>query len=293
MADTLITSDVLRRLEQLSMVSRKLGVSRLRGERKGRQRGSSNEFTDYRNYVVGDDLRHLDWKVYARLERLFIKLFLEEQDLQVSLLLDVSESMTFGTPAKLLWAKQVAAALGYVSLCQLDRLRVLTFGGGLEGSFGPKRGKVNASRYFDFLQRAPTTTQTDLTRSLRSFANSTTGRGLVIVISDFYDFNGFEEGLRILFGRNFEVVVLQVLSPEELKPTLTGDLRLVDSEYGQPTDVSVGRTLLHQYAKTLGAFTDSIRTFVTNHGGHYLLASSDLPFDRLVLDVMCRQGMLK
>jgi len=293
MADPLINSDMLRRLEQLTVVSRRMASGMMRGERRSRQRGQSTDFADYRNYVVGDDLRYLDWKIYARLEKLFIKLFLEEEDLRVNVLVDTSPSMATGSPEKLHYAKQVAAALGYVSLAKNDSVSAHGFSGGVTASFGPKRGKVSARRYFDFLDKLVPDGQTDISAAMHDVAMRARGRGVVIVISDFMDFNGFEAGLRALFGRNFEVLVIHTLSPEELEPELAGDVRLVDVEFGMQTDISVGRSLMEGYKKTVKVFCDGIREYTVNRGGNYVLTSTALPFDRLVLDVLCRKGMLR
>lgn len=290
--EPLIDSDLLRRLEQLTLLSRKMSTARMKGERRGRQRGTSTDFADYRNYVHGDDLRHLDWKIYARLERLFLKLFLEEENLQVHILIDTSESMRFGEPEKQRYAQQVAAAIGYITLCKMDNLNVHTFGQGIVESFGPKRGKNNAHSYFHFLENLRPTERTSLTQSLNHFARSIRGKGLVILISDFYDMDGYESGLRLLFGRDFEVYGIHVLSPQELKPELEGDLQLVDIELGATTDVSMGKNILEVYERSLQTFCADLRQFIVSRGGTYLLSSTDLPFDKLVLDVLARRGLV-
>lgn len=293
MSEPLLTPEVTRRLEQLSIVSRKMSTGRLKGERRSRRRGTSNDFADYRNYVAGDDLRYLDWKIYGRLERLFLKLFLEEEDLKVSILLDTSESMAFGNPEKLLYAKRVAAAIGYICLCKMDSLTVHTFNAQLDAPFGPKRGKVNAARYFQYLESAAAASETRLTDVLKRFAQAHRGRGIVIVISDFLDFEGFQSGLSHLFARNFEVLGVHVLSPEELKPDLKGDVRLVDAELGVSTDVSMGPRIEDVYDRTLKTFCNELKSYIVNRGGYYVLSSTETPFDRLVLDVLRRRGVLQ
>ena len=289
----LLSPDMLRRLEQLQVISRRMATGRMRGERRSKKRGLSTDFADYRNYVAGDDTRYLDWNIYARLEKLFLKLFLEEEDLQVSILIDTSVSMDYGDPNKLWYAKQVTAALSYTCLCKMDSVSVHCFGDGIEASWGPKRGKQNALRLFDFLEQAGPHPKTDFTKAMRFFSQSTKNRGIVILISDFYDFQGYEEGMRMLFGRNFEVFALHLLSPTELEPDLTGDVKLVDSEYGFATDVSLGKNLLDSYKQTLNAFSGGLRNYIQSRGGYYMLSSTELPFDRLVLDVMCRKGLLQ
>lgn len=293
MSEQLLNAETLRSLEQLTITSRRLSSGRMRGERRSRRRGASSDFADYRNYVAGDDLRFLDWKIYGRLERLFIKLFLEEEDLRVHILLDTSPSMAFGEPEKLLYAKRVAAALGYISLARMDSLRVLAFGDGLTDAYGPKRGKGNRAGYFSFLSGLEPSTGTNLHTSFKAFAAAHPNRGVAVVISDFYDFDGYEEAFRQLFARNFEVLAIHVLSPAELKPAHQGDIRLVDTEFGLTTDISVGKRLLNTYQRTLGAFSDGLKDYVVGRGGHYLLVSTATPFERLVLDVLRRRGFVR
>ena len=293
MAEQLIDAEIMRCLEQLSLASRRLATGRQRGERRSRRRGTSSDFADYRPYVSGDDLRYLDWKIYARLERLFLKLFLEEEDLRVNILLDCSTSMGFGEPTKLLYAKRLAAAVGYICLCRMDNLCCRGFTDGLQDAFGPKRGKVNAAAYFDYLTHLAPGGGTAMGEALRRFATVTRGKGIVIVVSDFLDFGGYEEALRLLFGRNFEVYVIHVLAPEERQPELKGDLRLVDSEFAVSTDISVGQNLLKLYERTFNTFCNGLKDYLTTRGGHYLMTTTDYPFDRLVLEVLCRRGLVQ
>src|SRR5436190_13978446 len=151
-APPLLDPDFLARLEQLELVSRKIFLGRLKGERRSKRRGQSVEFMDFRNYVVGDDLRFLDWNLYARLDRLFIRLFLEEEDLHFYLLIDNSLSMDFGTPTKLHFAKQIAAALGFIGLVNLDRVVAEAFNDRIVQSMPPLRGRRSLWRLMEFLQ---------------------------------------------------------------------------------------------------------------------------------------------
>ena len=142
----------MRRIEKLNIVSKRIFRGRMKGERRSKQRGYSSEFADYRNYVEGDDLRFIDWNIYGRLDRLFLKLFLEEEDLHVHLLVDTSMSMGFGMPHKLDFAKRVAAAIGYIGLANMDRVQVHAFGEGLSGKTSALRGKVSSHKLFSFLE---------------------------------------------------------------------------------------------------------------------------------------------
>ena len=294
MPETLIDSDLLKRLEQLALASRRFSAGRMKGERRSRRRGEGMDFADHRNYTPGDDLRALDWKIYGRLERLFIKRFLEEEDLKVHILIDASQSMSFGEPSKLLYAKRIAAALGHICLARMESLSACAFGDGLLARFGPRRGKGHSPAWLDFLTRLEMSSgTTSLVRSFEAFARMTGPRGLVVVLSDFYDFEGYEEAFRRLFARDFEVLALHILSPEELRPDLEGDLRLQDAEFRQTADVSMGRGALASYGRALGFFTSGLGKHIIGRGGYYLLTSTELPFDRLVLDVLRRKGVLR
>jgi uncharacterized protein (DUF58 family) len=289
----LLDADLIRRLDQLALVSRKMSTGRMKGERRSRRRGASTEFADYRNYMPGDDLRFLDWKIYGRLDRLFIKLFLEEEDLRVYLLIDASPSMEFGQPAKLLYAKRLAAALGYLCLTRMDSLVVKAFGDRLIQSYGPRRGKANSAAFFGFLGSIRPAETTSLLQSFKTFAQTNPARGIAVVISDFYDFDGYEDAFRQLFARDFEVLAIQVLSPEEIKPGHQGDIRLLDAEFSLTTDISMGKSALDAYARTLSAFCGGLKDYLGGHGGHFLFASTDTPFERLILDVLRRRGIIK
>src|SRR5271169_4522112 len=175
------------RLEQLELVSRKIFLPRMKGERRSKKKGQSVEFADYRNYVVGDDLRFLDWNLYARLDRLFLRLFMEEEDLHFYVLIDNSLSMDFGTPSKLLYAKQIAAALGFIGLVNLDRVVVEAFNDRLTQTMPALRGRRSLWRLLDFLEKIEPAGPSDLTRSLRTFSIKSSGRGIVVLLSDLMD----------------------------------------------------------------------------------------------------------
>ena len=153
--DSLLDQEFMHKLEQLALFSRKVFRGLLKGERRSKKKGVSIEFADYRDYVPGDDLRFLDWNIYGRLERLFIKLFQEEEDLNILFLLDGSRSMTFGSPSKFDYGKKVAAALGYIALANLDRVAVSVFSSQLDHLFPLSRGKQSAWRLFDFFEQDP------------------------------------------------------------------------------------------------------------------------------------------
>src|SRR5579859_831896 len=197
----LLDPDFLARLEQLELVSRKIFLGRLKGERRSKRKGQSVEFADYRNYVKGDDLRFLDWNLYARLDRLFLRLFMEEEDLHFYLLVDNSLSMDFGTPTKLHYARQVAAALAFVGLVNLDRVVIEAFNDRLTQSMPAARGRRSLWRVLDFLSKLEPAGPSDLRQALRTFTIKCSGKGIVVVLGDFMDKGGYEEALRYLVAR--------------------------------------------------------------------------------------------
>lgn len=292
-AAPLLDPDFLTRLEQLELVTRKIFAGRVKGERRGKRKGQSVEFADYRNYVVGDDLRFLDWNLYARLDRLFLRLFLEEEDLHFFVLIDNSASMDFGTPTKLHYAKQVAAALGFVGLINLDRVVVEVFNDRIVQSLPALRGRRSLWRLLDFLGKLEPTGPSDLARALRTFSLKTSGKGIVVVLSDFMDKNGYEDALRYLVARQMDVYAIQILSQEEIDPDLTGDLKLVDVEDADAAEITVHLPLLRRYKENLNAYRAELQAFCTRRGVTCLFTSTDVPFDRLVLTYLRQRGLVR
>jgi uncharacterized protein (DUF58 family) len=289
----LLSPEFLAKLEQLELVSRKIFVGRLKGERRSKRKGSSVEFADYRNYSPGDDLRHLDWNVYGRLDKLFLKLFLEEEDLNVSVLLDRSLSMDFGTPSKLHYGKQVAAALAFIGLVNHDRVRVDALSTGLDLGLSGIRGRAQMWRVVQYLDQLEPSGGSNLSAAAKSFALRHTGKGIVIVISDFLDKYGYEEALRYLLARNLDIYVVQVLAQEELEPELVGDLRLVDIEDDDIAEISMSPALLKRYKLTLDRFVGGLKEWCNRRGIASIFTSTQHPFDRLILEYLRQRGLVR
>ena len=292
-APPLLDPEFLHKLEQLELVSRKIFVGRMKGERKSKRRGSSVEFADHRNYSIGDDLRHIDWNVYGRLDKLFLKLFLEEEDLHVYTLLDTSLSMDFGDPTKLHYGKQIAAALAFIGLVNHDRVVLDTFSGNLEGGMPSLRGRSQMWRVVQYLDNLHASGASNLTASAKAFAIKHTGKGVVVVISDFLDKRGYEEALRYLLARNLDIYVIQVLSHEEVNPELVGDLRLVDAEDDDCAEISISAPLLRRYKENLNAFVGGLKEWCTRRGIAYIFTTNQNPFDKLVLNYLRERGLVK
>jgi uncharacterized protein (DUF58 family) len=289
----LLSNEFIARLEQLELVSRKIFVGRMKGERKSKRRGQSVEFMDYRNYVVGDDLRFLDWNIYGRLDKLFIKLFLEEEDLHFYVLVDNSVSMDFGNPTKLLYAKQIAAALSFIGLINHDRVMVETFNDKLDQKIGPVRGRTQFWRVMDFLIKLEPHGGSHLADSTKTFAIQNTGKGIVVFLSDFMDKGGYEDALRYLVARNMDIYAIQILSKEEVDPELAGDLRLVDSEDDDIADITVSAPLLKRYKQNLEAFCGGLKDWCAKRSISYIFTTNERPFDQLVLNYLRRRGLVR
>jgi len=283
----------LTKIEQLRLVSRKVIQGRIRGERLTRKRGQSVEFADYRPYTVGDDLRFLDWNLYARLDRLFLKLFLEEEDLHVYLLVDTSASMGYGQPSKLAYARKVAAALAYIALANYDRVVLGAFGERQLETLGPLRGKHQVLRALQFLAGLGADGGTVLAPVFKQFAVSHKRRGVVVIISDFLDKAGYEDALRYFMAANQDVFVLHVLAREEVDPALTGDLKLIDLEDADTAEVTVSVPLMKAYRRILEGFIGGLKDYVGRRGMNYLLAPTSVGFDVLILDYLRRRGLVE
>jgi uncharacterized protein (DUF58 family) len=255
------------------------------------RRGQSVEFADYRNYAAGDDLRQLDWNVYARLERLFIKLFVEEEDVTVHILIDASRSMDFGDPNKLDFARRAAGALGYIGLAGLDRLSVAFIGDGRTTPLRPMRGKHRAFDLFTFLSAPRTERHTGLAAAAREYASRLRGIGPLVLISDLMD-PGYLDALRDLAGTRCQLSVIHVFAPEELDPVVPPDARLVDRETDAGIEVTGDDDLVDRYRTRLTEWQEEIATFVSRRGGAYVPVGSDLDLADLLFDVLRRRRVV-
>jgi uncharacterized protein (DUF58 family) len=292
-SNALLSPELLAQLERLELVSRKIFRGRLKGERRSTRKGQSVEFADFRNYVPGDDLRFIDWNIYARLDRLFLKMFFEEEDLHFYALLDASPSMDFGTPTKLHYAKQLAAALGFIGLVRSDRVRIETLGQPASRPAPVFRGRAGLYRMLSHLDSIEPDETSDLTQGVKNFCIRNSGKGIVILISDLMDKQGYAAALKYLLSRRMDVYVIQILSSEELDPDIKGDLRLVDCEDDDVAEISASAPLLRRYQKTLAAFVEGAREFCSRRGMNYLLANNQLPVDQLVSSYLRKRGLVR
>jgi len=277
------SNDFLLQLERVGFVSRRSHVGRVKGERKSPRKGSSVEFADYRPYEVGDDLRYVDWNAFGRLNRLYLKVFMDEEDLCVHLLVDASGSMDFGEPGKFQYATRLAAALAFVAFVNLERVAVGVFRDRLSEGWLPTRGRNQFLPFQEFLAGIQPGGPTAFNDAIRQYALRVKDAGLAVVVSDFLDPGGYEQGLRALMERRFDVHVIQLLAPEEIEPTLGGDLELVDAESGEVREVSLDAETLRAYHRELDGYLSRLEAFCRANELTYTRVTTDVPLEDLLL----------
>lgn len=277
------TAEFLAQLERLTLASRRAFRGRVKGERRSPRKGQSVEFSDYRPYGIGDDLRYVDWNIFGRLDRLHVKLFVDEEDLCLHLLVDASASMGFGRPTKLAYAARLAAALGFVGLVNLERVGVGVLREKVSEGWPPTRGRNQFAALVEFLTAVRSVGGTSLNEGLANYAVRSREPGLAVLISDLLDPRGFETGLRALLERRFEVHVVHLLSAEELNPAVSGDLRLVDSESGELRELSVDGEALRGYRERLAQFLERAESFCRSREIGYRRVTTEVPAEEFLL----------
>ena len=281
--ETLFSADFLAQLERLALASKRTFRGRVTGERKSPRKGFSVEFCDYRPYGVGDDLRYVDWNIYGRLDRLYLKLFVDEEDLCLHLLLDASASMDYGEPSKFDYGVRLAAAMGFVGLVNLERVGAGIVRDRVAEGWSPTRGRNQFLPLVEFLLRLRPGGPTGLGAGLSNYALRTREPGLVVLISDLMDPAGYESGVRALLERRFDVHVIHLLAPEELDPTFGGDLRLVDAETGEMRELTLDGEALRQYRTRLRQFLDQAEAFCRAKEVSYHRVATDVPLEEVML----------
>ena len=315
MTTSLIDPAFLRRLERLRIQARRAFPGTMRGERRSTRRGASVEFRDFRKYEAGDDFRHVDWSVFARLERLMLRQFVEEEDVRIDILIDQSGSMHFGEPiTKFDFARRAAAALAFLAVSSFDRVSVATFDSRLSARTRALRGRGHLHSVLSFLEglskrseertadvdsqqagdasvEIPSETVTNLSAALRSYQRSSRRPGILFVISDFLDPVDFRMEMKLIAARGFDLNLIQVLAREELDPQLGGDLMLVDSETGAAREITINERILSAYRSALGAYITSLESFCRASGIACTTMSSDASFEDLLLNHLIRSRM--
>lgn len=321
--ESLLDPTFLRKLERLRIQARRAFPGTMRGERRSTHRGASVEFRDFRKYEAGDDFRHVDWSIFARLERLMLRQFVEEEDVRIDILIDQSRSMHFGQPiSKFDFARRAAAAIAFLAVSSLDRIGVATFDSDLRSRIRALRGRGHLHSVLSFLEglsiEGPLSNprEIDLTNNerhsaresiiefprdaesvtslgamLRSYQRSCIRPGIVFVISDFLDPDDFRIEMKVLVQRGFDLNLIQVLAADEMHPKLRGDLMLVDSESGAARDVTISERVLVAYESALAACTTSLESFCRAKGIGYMLVAADVSFEDLLLKNLIQSRM--
>lgn len=295
----LLEDKTRRKFDQLMLLGSKVRAGAIKGDRRSVKRGTSIEFADYRNYSPGDDLRRMDWNVYARTDRPYIKLMEDEEDLAVHILLDTSGSMDWPKDGdapedmnKLLYGRRLAAGLAYISLGSNDRLSITAMNRASE-NYGPVRGRGHTVSMLRYAHSLKADGITNLNTAMKDYTARSRRPGLCFVISDMFSPDGYIDGLNTLVGRGYEVVILHLLSPDEVTPPLTGDLRLIDAESGAVQEVSLDATMREMYVNRVEAWRNDIRAECSRRGVHYLFIQTDTPWEKVILYELRKFGLVK
>ena len=291
--DSFIDDEFLRQLEKLKIVARKSTRNPRRGEYRSWQSGEGFEFLDFRKYHLGDDLRYVDWSVFGRLNKLFIKLFHAEKGQTAHILLDISRSMDYGTPSKDITAKKIAAAISYICLSNLDKTGMMAFNNQIVAIKPPARGKKQYLEVLKFFQSLKPAGQTNVNGSLKAYAAICKNPGIAIIISDFFDPQGYDEGLKALAYRDFDINLIQVMDHEELYWSKTGHLLLNDCESGEKKVTFVDKNLLKRYRKQINAFIAGIKSYCGHYGMNYFLCDTHIPFETLLTDYLSKGALFR
>jgi hypothetical protein len=296
----MLTPQFLKQLEPFYIHAKRSFRSRFKGERRSPNRGVGMEFADYRVYEPGDDLRHVDWNIYARLGKLFIKLFHADEGLPLALLIDNSQSMEFGTPTKLTCATQIAAALGYIALGRADSVSIYTCAERLSAALPPTSGTLQFSRLTNSLTAIAAHGQTRLTECLRQLPMYQRHPCMVVILSDFLDPGGYEQGFKLLMGRGFSPIAIHLMSPEEINPQVYlegtstgGDWQVEDAETGETKAITINAETLAQYQSQQQTFCDTLQRFCTDRGIGYAQLKSDMPIEPFILQELHRTGFVQ
>jgi len=283
---SLLEPDFLRRLERLKLLARRRFRGAASGARRARAKGSSAEFADHRPYAPGDDTRRIDWNAYARLGELVMRLFVAEQDLAVTLLLDRSASLGVGSPPKIDVARRVAAALGYLGLARGERVGVVPFADGMTRPLEPGRGRGRVGKLLRYLDDVEVSGETDLGRAVDAFLARKPRPGLVCVLSDLLDPGGFRRPLDRLISEGHEPAIFHILDDEELDPTPGGDFTLVDVERGTRVEVSLDRHALAAYRARVNAFLADVSEYARGRGLSYVRVGGSIGFEDALLSYL-------
>jgi uncharacterized protein (DUF58 family) len=294
--DELLGSSLMSSLDRLDIIARKIFSGKIQGERRSKRRGVSVEFADYRQYASGDDLRFIDWNVYARLDRLFMKIFLEEEELTVGIAIDASASMEYGNPNKFDFAKRLAMSLGYIALSSHNRASLFSFSERGVEQLTALRGRRRTRDMGEWLLNLTPGGGTNFVEACKTLSTARQGRGVLIVISDCLSGEGLSQGLKYLAGGGWDVFLMQTLAPEEIDPEesgMEGDVRLEDVETGNTCEITVTTPLVEKYKARLTNYCDELRTQCARLGVGSARVSTDIDMEMLLVEYLRSRGLLR
>ncbi|SVB26931.1 uncharacterized protein METZ01_LOCUS179785 [marine metagenome] len=292
--ETLFDDDFLRKLEYLNLVSKQMVPGHLHGEHRSKKKTSSGiEFSDYREYVSGEDTKNVDWRTFLRLEKLLLRIFEEEADLPIYIFIDSSESMNCGNPLKFDEARKIAAAMCYVGLLNQDRVNLIGFNENADSRLSARRGKSQVWNTFHFLDGMTTNGSTSMVRAFKGFFSSRRRRGLVVVISDFLDPSGFERAFDMLRHYRQDLFAVHLYESDEKNPILPDEVMLKDSELGSVERVKITPGLMAAYRKTFENHAASLEGYCKKNGWGFVSTSTKTPFENLILQVFQQGRFLK
>lgn len=289
----LFDNATLARIERLRINSARRFTNRSRGEHLSGKGGSSTKFSDYRDYVAGDDVRYVDWNIFSRLHRPYMKLYHHEEELHVVILVDASDSMMFSD--KLLRARQLAAAFGIMGLLSNERVSCWSFNsaGHAPARAGPLSGRGNMRALIDFIERIEGGGDLPIDGGIEAMLNRHRGRGIVILLSDLLTFGDLTRSFNLMFSSGLEIFAIQILAPEEIDPDVTGNTRFIDSETDQKLDVTAASDLLLLYEEHLTAYQHDIETLCSQRSGRFLSLSSATSLRDMLFDQLMRKGWIR
>jgi uncharacterized protein (DUF58 family) len=287
---TLFDNKVLSQVERMRLNPTRRLTNRSRGEHVSGKGGSSTDFADYRNYVAGDDVRNVDWNIFSRLHKPYLKLFSHEEEMHIVLIVDASSSMMF--EGKFERARQLAAALGVMGLMNMEKVSAYSCNhiGTQPACMAPCTGRTSMKRLFDFLENIEAGGDFPIERAIDAVLARHRGRGIAVLLSDFLTLGELQQPLNLLFRSGLEIFALQILSPVELNPEVTGDLRFVDSETGASLDVSSVGELLGIYHEHREALAEELSLMCRQRAGRFLSLNSADPLEVVLFDELRRRG---
>ena len=283
----------LSRLNGLMISTRNLARGKDGGIRRSSAKGSSIEFSDYREYMAGDDFRHIDWNAYARFDRLFVKQFMEEKESMVTIFLDASKSMDYGMPNKGALSKKLAAIFSYIALSSLDRVIVSTLSNKTQKRSQIFPGKQSFYESFNIIENIQFGGETFITQAIKSAQTLGQGGGISIVISDLFSKDDYREGIDFLLYKKQEVIILNVLAPQEITPDLNGSIELVDSEDDKRLNIIANAAIMREYRKNVESFFNENREYFHRRDIHYIPIISDMSLEKIVFHKLFKEGVLR